>query len=88
MLDVVNRLCRKWRRTLNGEKSKVLHFRNKTSPRFVFNFKCGDIKIEFDSSYRYLGLNFNEFKDYKYTIGELTKSLCPLYERNCVLKAS
>ena len=64
MLDVVNRWCRKWRMTLNGEKTKVLHLRNKTSPRSVFNFKCGDMKIDFDSSYRYLGLNFYEFMDY------------------------
>ena len=74
MLDIVHRWCQKWRMSLNVEKTKILHFRNKNIERSTFNFRCGGVKIDFDKVYRYLGLTFNEYMDYKYTVRELTKS--------------
>ena len=38
------------------------------------NFKCGELDRGYDQVYRYLGLHFNEFLDYKYTVTEIAKS--------------
>jgi hypothetical protein len=43
--------------TINVEKTKILHFRNRNAPRSNYEFKCGDKIIEYDNSYRYLGLH-------------------------------
>ena len=74
MLDCVNAWCQKWRMSLNENKTKVIHFRNKNSALSNHKFPCGDIEIKYDTVYRYLGLYLNEFCDYKYTVRELTKS--------------
>ena len=60
--------------TVNKDKTKVIHFRNKNKTRSNFDFKCGHASIDFDSTYKYLGLHFNEYMDYKYTVREITKS--------------
>lgn len=60
--------------TLNTEKTKVIHYRNKNIARSAVEFKCGDISVNYISSYRYLGLHLNEFLDYKHTVREITKS--------------
>ncbi|KAK3107434.1 hypothetical protein FSP39_014542 [Pinctada imbricata] len=74
MLDTVAMWCKKWRLTINKEKTKILHFRGSSVTRSKFSFKCGDLDIDYDSSYRYLGVSLNEFLDYRFTVKEVRKS--------------
>ena len=74
MFDTLNNWCKKWRLTVNPEKSKVIHFRTSAVPQSTFTFKCGAKEIEYVSSYKYLGLWFNEHLDMTKTVKELSKS--------------
>ena len=60
MLDTMNSCCRKWKLTVNQEKTKVIHFITASVNRSNFEFKCGDKDIEYTSSYKYLGLWLHE----------------------------
>lgn len=74
MLNTVNDWCTRWRLTLNQGKTKIVHFRGPSVSRSEFKFVCGDKDIEYSTSYRYLGLWFNEFMNMKQTVTELVKS--------------
>jgi hypothetical protein len=47
--------------TINACKSNVVHFRLPSMERSKYNFKCGDMNIELNNHYTYLGLILNEF---------------------------
>ena len=74
MLNKLDDWCRKWRITVNETKTKVLHFRPKAKIATDYIFKCGNQKIDVDSSYKYLGFWMNEFLDMKFSIREIAKS--------------
>ena len=74
MLNKLDDWCRKWRITVNETKTKVLHFRPKAKIATDIIFKCGNQKIDVDSSYKYLGFWMNEFLDMKFSIREIAKS--------------
>ena len=74
MLNKLDDWCRKWRITVNETKTKVLHFRPKARIATDIIFKCGNQKIDVDSSYKYLGFWMNEFLDMKFSIREIAKS--------------
>ena len=74
MFDTLNIWCRKWRLTVNPDKTKVIHFRTSTVPQSAFTFKCGEKDIEYVSSYKYLGLWINEHLNMTKTVKELAKS--------------
>ena len=38
-----------------------------------FDFKCGELALEKESTYKYLGLWFHEHLDMKFAVNELTK---------------
>ena len=59
MLNKLDNWCRKWCITVNETKTKVLHFRPKTKTATNYVFKCGNQKIDVDSSYKYLGFWMN-----------------------------
>ena len=60
--------------TINKDKTIIIHFWNKNNPRSNFEFKCGQLLVGYENTYRSLGLHINEFMDYKYTVHEITKS--------------
>ena len=64
MFDTLNNWCKKWRLTVNPEKSKVIHFRTSTVLQSAFTFKCGA---------KDLGLWFNEHLGMTKTVKELSK---------------
>ena len=74
MLDALNSWCRKWKLTVNQEKTKVIHFRTASVNRSTFDFKCGDKDIEYTSSYKYIGLWLHEHLNLNKTVSELSKS--------------
>ena len=67
MFDKLNIWSRKWRLTVNLEKTKVIHFRTSTVHQNACRFKCCEKDIEYVSSYKYLGLWFNEHLNMKKT---------------------
>ena len=52
-----------WRLTLNGKKSKVVHFRPKSVKQVEHNFHCGPIDIDLAKTYTYLGFPFHGHND-------------------------
>ena len=74
MLDTMNSRCRKWKLTVNQEKTKVIHFRTSSVNRSTFEFKCGVKDIEYTSSYKYLGLWLHEHLNLNKSVSELAKS--------------
>ena len=71
---IVDRWCKKWKLAINQGKTKVLHFRPNSVIRSQYSFKCGDINVEYDTKYRYLGLWINDNLDFRYTVKEIAKS--------------
>ena len=47
MLNKVNNWCNKWRITLNNTKTKVIHFRAKNTQQCKYEFKCGEMKVDY-----------------------------------------
>ena len=74
MLNIVHSWCRKWRLTVNGGKTKIVHFRPTDIPRSDIAFSIGDINIGYCDKYKYLGLWFTEHLDLNVTVRELTKA--------------
>ena len=74
LLDILDRWCRRWRLTINQEKTKVVHFRSANKPRSDVDFKCGDIDIAYSTNYKYLGLWLDEHLNMQCTVNELAKS--------------
>ena len=74
MLDTLNDWCHKWRLQINQDKTKVIHFRPSGKDRSNFEFKCGNKNLEITTSYKYLGMWFQEHLDMKFTVNELAKS--------------
>lgn len=56
MLTVLSDWCKKWRLTVNRDKTKVIHFRPASTVRCQASFKCGNIDLDITDTYKYLGL--------------------------------
>jgi len=74
MLSLLNRWCKNWKLSINGEKCKVIHFRFKGKLQSEHQFMCGDINIEYTNQYKYLGLWFHENLNYDFSVQQLSKS--------------
>ena len=73
-LDCLNNWCQTWRMDINVEKTKVVHFRNKSVRATRYPFKCDEKCIGMTSKYKYLGLWFNEHLDMSDSAKEIAKS--------------
>lgn len=58
MLDTVDAWCRKWRLRINSQKSKVVHFRKNRSKKSNLNFHLGGNNLDYEASYKYLGVTW------------------------------
>jgi len=74
MLNVVNQWCMKWNINVNGDKSEVVHFRNKSVEQTRNKFCIGNIDIKKVSKYRYLGLFLHEHLDFSVTAHNVANS--------------
>ncbi len=74
MLNCLSEWCKKWRMQINETKTKVIHFRKKSTRRSNYNFTCGDKVIALTSDYKYLGIWFNEFSDMSLAVKQIAKS--------------
>ena len=74
MFDTLKDWFQKWRLLVNRDKTKVLHFRPCGKDKITFEFTCGNLSLEITSSYKYLGLWFQEHLDMKFTVNEIAKA--------------
>jgi hypothetical protein len=74
LLDVLGEWCKTWRMSLSDTKSKIVVFRNKTAPEHTTVFKCGNLKLEYAASYKYLGLELQYDLNWDKTVKILASS--------------
>lgn len=74
MLDVVSGWCRKWRLRINSLNSKVIHFGKRQQKRRDHVFCIGGECLDYTTSYKYLGVLFDEFATFKNNTENLAKS--------------
>ena len=74
MLDTVSDWWREWKIDINPTKSNVMYFRNKPVSQSDFPFICSDLDIAYTSSYKYLGIWFDEHLTMDKAVKELSKS--------------
>ena len=72
MLTYVHEWCCKWDMKVNVEKTKIIHFRKKRKKITDIVFTIGKDKIDIVSSYKYLGVIFDENLTFK----ECSENLC------------
>ncbi len=65
MLSRLHNWCDVWKMKVNGDKTKVVHFRTKSAVRTQFDFRCGELKLDVVEQYKYLGMIFTEFLDFE-----------------------
>ena len=74
MLDHVHEWCTQWKMTVNMKKTKVVEFRKKGYVRSLAKFRLGDKQVDYCSSYKYLGVTFDEFLTFEENCDTLTKA--------------
>ena len=65
LLHATDRWCHKWQMSINTDKSQIVHFRSKRSMRSQAPLKVGSNQLKYVSTYRYLGVTFDEYLDFK-----------------------
>lgn len=74
MLNHVNSWCNTWGMKINSTKTQILHVRNHQRPRSSFVFSCGDAKLLYTETYKYLGYTIHEFLINEENVAVLTSS--------------
>ncbi len=74
IIDILHSWCLRWRLSVNIGKTKVMHFRPKTSPLTKIVFKYNNLPIECVSEYKYLGVLMDEHMDFSKTANLLANS--------------
>ena len=67
LLNFTDTWCKNWKMKINRDKTKVVHYRKKSTPRSNQSFFLGDCDIEIVDKYKYLGIFLDEFLDFKCT---------------------
>ena len=60
MLDTLYSWCKKWRLSVNKEKTKIVHFRTSRTRKTNYNFNFDKEKLEIVPHYKYLGVIMDE----------------------------
>lgn len=74
MLNCVANWCKKWRLSLNSGKTQIVHYRHHSKPRSLYQFKCGEMQLEYNDKYKYLGVWIQEHLDLSVMVKESAKS--------------
>ena len=65
LLGVVDSWCQKWRVKISSDKTKVVHFRNSRRSCTKFKFYLSNFELEIVNKYKYLGVIFDEYLNFK-----------------------
>uniref|UniRef100_A0A3P9HC25 ribonuclease H n=1 Tax=Oryzias latipes TaxID=8090 RepID=A0A3P9HC25_ORYLA len=60
ILNTMNDWCNKWRLTINGDKTQIVHFRKHFVPQSNFQFYFGKTTLMYTNTYKYLGFVFHK----------------------------
>ena len=74
MLKKMGEWCTKWRVKISQEKNNIVHFRPKRKKRTRFNFTLSGFHPKIVSSYKYLGVIFDEFLNFNLCSETLAES--------------
>lgn len=74
ILDLVTEWCNNWNLQVNINKSKVMHFRKRKMKQSPVTFQLGNNALDYVPSYKYLGVIFDENRDFKTNTENLAKS--------------
>ena len=74
MLKKIWEWCTKWRVKISQEKNNIVHFRPKSKKRRCFNFTLSGFHPKIVSSYKYLGVIFDEFLNFNLCSETLAES--------------
>ena len=74
MIQKLDEFCSKWRLTINVDKTNIIHFRQITTPRSNYEFKCGNKILSYASKYKYLECILSETMDFTVTVECLAES--------------
>ena len=74
LLFIVECWCKKWRLEINLTKTNIMHIRSKRKNQSKFSFLFDMQPVPYCTSYKYLGVNLNEFLDYNFTADCLADS--------------
>ncbi len=72
LLECVHKYCIKWRLLINKDKTKVVHFRKKSTPRSNKIIRISSTELDYVENYKYLGIFVNEFMSYEKTVETLS----------------
>jgi hypothetical protein len=73
-LNILNDWCRKWRLSLNRDKTSVIVFRPRNKELQNLSFKCGNVPIGIVAEYKYLGILLTEHLEWNKTVSALAAS--------------
>ena len=74
LLDELNLWCINNKMEINQGKSKIMHFRNPSTPRTERIYACGESILEIVDSYMYLGLLLTQHLDYSLMAKQVSSS--------------
>ena len=74
ILVIIENWCKKWRLEINLTKTNILHIRNKRKQQSKFTFLFDMKPVSYCQYYKYLGVNRNEYIDFKFTVEKHTDS--------------
>ncbi len=74
LIDILQSWCYRWRLSVNIDKTKIMHFREKVTPLTNYVFKYDSLPIECVSEYKYLGILLDEHMDFQKTANLLANS--------------
>ena len=92
MLCHIETWCKKWLMKVNLDKTKIVHFRKQNRERSDYKFMFDNQIVQYTEVYKYLGIYFDEFLQFKCNEDELAKSgsralgsiICKLKQNECM----
>ena len=70
MLFIIEKWCSKWKLEVNLSKTNILHIRNKRKMQSKFTFLFNRRLVPYCKSYKYLGINVDEYLSFKFTVDQ------------------
>ena len=74
LLHLVEIWCKKWRLEVNLSKTNIMHVRNPRRCRSIFMFIFNNRRVDYCSTYKYLGVTLNEFLNFNFTANSQSES--------------
>ncbi len=74
LIMILQKWCYQWRLSVNIDKTKAMHFRNRNESITNFVFRINNLPIECVTEYKYLGIIMDQFMNFDKTAEMLSSS--------------